>query len=55
VADSGNHYVKKFFPDGTFINSWGKFKSSHNIQIYASGNVFLIKPTYDTAAATPTD
>jgi DNA-binding beta-propeller fold protein YncE len=57
VADSGNHRVKKFAPDGSFINSWGHFKDPHDIKIDASDNVYLINTTYDEVAgtATPTD
>ena len=28
VADSGNHRIMHFAPDGTFINTWGNFASS---------------------------
>jgi DNA-binding beta-propeller fold protein YncE len=57
VADSGNHRVKKFAPDGSFIMSWARFKDPHDIKIDPSGNVYLINTTYDevAGAATPTD
>jgi len=48
VADTGNHRIQKFTPDGTFVTKWGsqgrgdgQFKKPFGVAVDSSGNVYV--------------